>query len=157
MKRIDPSLFVCSPQQAQQLITLGILPAGFFCYELKSFTPAEGAPEYEFAGEYFDQHEPIPAWTLEELNVLIGGYFSKPDMPDAEEWTANRNMLHYILYFPDSLKSFLNGAQASAAFLIFLLQNDHITAAQANERLEAFMNGTHYNPIDSDHFPAKKK
>jgi hypothetical protein len=160
MKKIDSALFVCTSEQAQQLIELGIMPAAFFCFELQTGVPEGGNGEveqWEFAGEYFDQEPAIPAWTKEEICIMIGGYFVKPDMPDNQEWTANRNMLHYLLHFPDSSKAYRNGAQACAAYLIFLLQHDHITAAQANERLEAFMQGIHYNPIESENFKPKKK
>ena len=149
MRKYDSALIVCMAEQVTELMGLGILPVSFFCFEFVPFEEQqtdENNGQYEFAGEYIDQQPVIPAWTLEELNIMIGGDFAKPDMYGKDDWTENTNMLHYVVYGPKSAKRFSSGAQAAAEVLIFLLKNKHITAAAVNERMLAFVEQSFYNP-----------
>lgn len=149
MKKIDSEKLVCSSLQAQQLIQLGILPVCVFCYELEGDGPEAGSEAtfcWQFAGEYMGQDDCLPAWTKEEIAILIGGNFPKPDMYSDQEWQRQLNMIHYPVYMPNKMKAFTNGAQAYAEWLIFLLNAKKVTAEDCNKRLEAFYAGECYNP-----------
>lgn len=150
MKKIDSSQLVCTADQSAQLITLGIIPVACFCYE-------NIAGQYEFAGEYMGQAHPLPAWTAEELIYLMGGECAKADLEPMAGWTENKNMLLFYVDFELKLKQYPSAARANADILIYMLQKEIITAAQANERLECFADVKYYNQIESKNFPKKKK
>ncbi len=151
MKKIDAELLVCSSMQANQLIMLGILPAACFCYEFildKEATEIEGRTVgfYEFAGEYMGQDSVIPAWTYDELYILIGPEIPKPEMFKEKDWSMTANMMQWALMLPKKRSNYPCGAMAAAGLLEWLLINKHITPDEANGRLEAFITKKHYNP-----------
>lgn len=156
MKKIDSSTLVCTATQSQQLIGLGILPIGCMCYESVGGV-------WEFSGEYMGQSPVIPAWSMEELNILIGGDFPqimrmnerqhqaimrypKPDLYRQSDWTYAANMMKYILHLPLKRVETLNGAEAYATLLYQLLVTKEITADACNARLEAFVSKEIFNP-----------
>lgn len=154
MKKIDSSLLVCSAVKSQQLVGLGILPVACNCYE-------SVAGQWEFAGEYVGQHPVLPAWTMEELNILIGGSFPKvllmnekskefivkypkPDL--YREWSEGANMMKYILHLPTKRVETLNGAEGYAGLLQELLLAKEVNPFECNERLGAFITKEMFNP-----------
>jgi len=141
MQKIDSSLLVCTAEQSLALMHLGILPVSCFCYE-----PID-VGEYEFAGEHFDQQNAIPAWTMEELHIMIGGDYTKPDLYTTKDWRETVNMMQYIMYTPAKRKDYQSGATAAAGFLEFLLTAKEITADEANARLQAYATKEHFNPL----------
>lgn len=149
MRKINSEFLVCSVEQTQQLMGLGILPVACMCYEWLGDTmevrPANGA--YEFSGEYVGQEAAIPAWTYEELLVLIGPDYWKPDLFGKNEWTDNINMMQFALVLPTVRKDYKNGAQAMAELLAYLLLKKEITAKSANERMDFYVTKEHYNPV----------
>lgn len=142
MKKINCELLVCTAEQAQQLIKLGIQAIGCFCY-----TPFDG-DGLEFDGEYIGQENAIPAWTMEEVLIMIGGDYNKPDLLSREDWTPNINMLQFALYLPEKRKDYKSGAQAAAELLRYLISKKEISPADANERLEHFISKQHYNVVE---------
>lgn len=142
MKKIDSLLLVCSAAASQQLIGLGILPVACFCYE--SF-----GGQWDFAGEYIGQHPVLPAWTLNELHVLIGGDFPKPDLFNSQDWIRGMNMMQWPLYLPRKMKPFINAADAAAALLEHLLIDNKLKPEDCNARLEAFITKDIYNPLSN--------
>lgn len=145
MRKIDSSTIVCTPEQAQQIISLGIVPASVFCYEwLVGDLPEEA--RWEFSGEYMGQPGCIPAWSLEELFVLIGPEFIKPDLMGPNEWTPTKNMMQWPMFTPKKRKDFPSGAQAAAEFLEYLLSSKIVTADECNARLDAWITKEHFNP-----------
>lgn len=148
MIKVNAEKIICASELVIELLKLGITPASHYCYEKGD----EGG--WEFAGEYVGQDDVIPAWTLEELQIYMGGEFAKPDLLSKAEWTRSTvNMLQYRTFFPDKMKTYPNGANAAADCLQYMLSNDIITVAEANERMEHFIKGKNYNPLD----PEKKK
>lgn len=118
------------------------------CYE---WTEGEGdtPAAYEFAGEYIGAPACIPAWTMEEISVMLGSEFNKPDMMGKEEYQLrvgkkdneherNVRMMQFIIYFPEVKKEYQNGARAYADFLIYALKNNHVKAKECNDRLNYF-------------------
>ncbi len=154
MRKVDSSLLVCTSDQSMALIALGILPASAFCYEWVSGDPESLKGNYtgdwEFGGEYVGQDKAIPAFTMEELHVLIGGDYAKPDMYGKREWVEKVNMMQWKLYLPSKGKDYTNGAQASAALLEYLLNKKEIRAEDANARMEAYISKVHFNPLTDD-------
>ena len=157
MKKIDSSLLVCSAYMSQQLIGLGVLPVGCMCYE-------SVAGQWEFAGEYVGQSPVLPAWTMEELNILIGGDFPqilvknqktgellvkypKPDLYREKDWTPAANMMKYILHLPNKRVETLNGAEAYATMLYQLLVTKEVNVEDCNARMEAFVTKDIFNPM----------
>lgn len=149
MQKIQSDKLVCTSAQSSQLIQLGIKPVGCFCYQWFGDDPVGSAStgEYEFAGEYLDQNNPLPAWTYEELLVMVGPECIKPDLPDMREWRENADMMLFSVHLPSKRIDYKTGAPAMAEWLIFLLKGKHITAADANERMEYYVSGKHYNTV----------
>lgn len=157
MKKIDSSLLVCSAAISQQLVSLGILPVGCFCYE-------SVAGQWDYSGEYVGQDPVIPAFTMEELNILIGGDFPvimrmnekstevivrypKPDIYRTSDWTYAANMMKYILHLPGKRMETLNGAEAYAVLLYELLVTKKVKPEDCNARMEAFISKEIFNPL----------
>jgi hypothetical protein len=140
MKKIDSSLLVCTSAQSQMLLSLGILPAGTFCYEWYQAYDEPENSKYEYAGEYSGQlpETVLPAWTYEELCVMIGGELAKPDIMGKSEFTPNVNLNQYCLYLPKSKKYFANGARAAADMLTHMLSHKMILPEECNSRFEEF-------------------
>lgn len=160
MRKINSELLVCNMEQTQQLMGLGILPVSCFCYEwvgvpgktvgISNGRSIEVRPpigEYQFGGEYVGQEGAIPAWTYEELLVLIGPDYWKPDLFGKNEWTDNINMMQFALVLPTVRKDYKNGAQAMAELLAYLLLKKEVTAKSANERMDFYVTKEHYNPV----------
>lgn len=105
---------VCSQAQADELIELGISTVSIFSLE--------GLPT---------------VWTKAELDAMIGPKFQKPDLWNPQrlaDQSPTSNPFYYPVFFPKVCMEFQNGAQASAAGLIFLLKEQIITADEANGR-----------------------
>lgn len=140
MKKIDSSLLVCSAAFSQQLIALGVLPVACMCYESTGGV-------WDFAGEYVGQSPVLPAWTMAELHILIGGDMPKPDLFNKQDWARGLNMMNWPVYFPKKMKAYNNGADAAAAWLEFILVEKLVKVEDCNARLEAFINKTFFNPM----------
>lgn len=120
-----------SRQQGKELVYHGITAKPFFYH----FPDGEavrqnGHPEHLTGDTY-------PAFTKGELDAMIGPQFGKPDF-----WEESRignpkaatDPLSFPVFFPASCVVYSNPAQASAAALIYLLENEFINAADANAR-----------------------
>jgi len=82
----------------------------------------------------------IPAYTYEELIILIGHRFATATLPqpkhEAQEKHYPPALQMFDVYFPDSLKSYNKGADGNADILIYLIENSLTTVEQANERFK---------------------
>lgn len=128
---MEISKLVITPAQSRQLLWLGINAPAFLCHY------KDGAnPEHWVTAIVDTQaaYETLPAWTKEEIDAMIGPEFSKPDLWKPDEVTKSTDPESYPVYFPNKMKVYKYGAQASADALIFLLQNKHIHANDANSR-----------------------
>lgn len=153
MEKLLSEYLVCTADQVTQLLSAGIVPLSCFCY-----THTDGA--YEFAGEYVGDDGAIPAWTMEELLVLIGPDFSKPDLMGEDEWTPSANMMKYPLYLPNKRVDYVSGAAAYAEVLILLIKAKQLKVKDCNERLQAFQSKQFYNPVEGkiqDDIEAQRK
>lgn len=129
------SQLTASPAQCKILQSLGIKVPSFL-YHVKL---NETGGEWQ-AGEYPEEHINrnsawyCPAWTKEELDAMIGPEFSKPDFWKPDKVGKEQDPESYPVYYPDKMRIFKKGAEASADALIFLLQNKHVHAYDANQR-----------------------
>jgi len=119
-----------NPAQCKILQKLGITAPSFLCHYFK-----EGVNAFttHSVGK-FDEYEPVPAWTKEELDAMIGPEYSKPDLWKPDKVGKEQDPESYPVYYPDKMRIFKKGAEASADALIFLLQNKHVRANDANTR-----------------------
>lgn len=118
---MNVQILCCSKDTAIQLTGLGIWPMSFF-KEDKTF----------------------PVWTMEELSVLIGNEFQKPEIQITHEWQPKKHLkgkavakiqsLRWRVYLPDRSLDFDKGAEAYAVFLMEALIGKHIDAKDCNER-----------------------
>lgn len=127
------------------LIALGIEPvAGCFWFTpiLTENDKQEWVIEYIEDGVY-NEHACLPAWTKEELEVMIGGEYMKPDL---QHWEGMGQMemiryIHeekvpdyFIYHLPSKLIKQQKGSNACAILLQFLLENKTINIADCNIR-----------------------
>lgn len=122
-----------NPAQCKILQSLGVKAPAFLCHfkmgenpDLQNWIVGPTRSEAAF--------ETLPAWTKEELDAMIGPEYSKPDLWKPDKLSKGQDPETYPVYYPDKMKVFKKGAEASADALIFLLQNKHVHAYDANQR-----------------------
>lgn len=133
MKNLN--FLTCTPKQAATLLDLGIFPACFLWHILTGPADALTWKVQQLLKPKIGP-ETVPAWTKAELDVLIGPKFAKPDLWEEEKQRekAATDPFTYPVFFLHGCEIFENGAQASARALIWLLQNEFIHPADANNR-----------------------
>lgn len=77
----------------------------------------------------------VPAWTKEELDVMIGPDWPKPDIWDTKDVTGATDPLTYPIAYPDRMVVFKTGSQASADALLTLIAKDKVNPKEASDRL----------------------
>lgn len=117
------------PTQCKTLQSLGIKAPAFLNHHRNGPNDWVTAPVGTMAG-----YETLPAWTKEELDAMIGPEFSKPDLWKPDKVGKEQDPESYPVYYPDKMRIFKKGAEASADALIYLLQNKHVRAYDANTR-----------------------
>ena len=136
MKNLN--LLTCSPKQSEALLRLGILPHCFFWHHLTGPADSVRWVTQQILKPMLGP-EMVPAWTKAELDVMIGPQFAKPDlweeMKQREKAATDPNS--YSVFFLNSCEIFENGAMASARGLTWLIENEHINPADANNRYRA--------------------
>jgi hypothetical protein len=120
-----------NPGQAKILQSLGINAPAFLLHYKTSDNPERWAVSFS---KPVETYETLPAWTKEELDAMIGPEFSKPDLWKPEKLGKEQDPESYPVYYPNKMRIFKKGAEASADALIFLLQNKHVRALDANTR-----------------------
>lgn len=131
MEKLNISKLVCSAEQTEALLRSGIALRCGLCYSKEE----DG---YLFAGEYIGEPDCIPAWTYEELCVMIGGELAKPDMLGIKDFTPLGNLLQFRFYLLEKCFDYTSGAKAAAHMLIYMLENKIVTAGEVNERYLKF-------------------
>lgn len=132
----------------QTLVKLGITPRAFF-WHLKE---GDKWDVWELEEPVYTEGESVPAWTKEELDIMLGGDHGVPILPETrytkvevkDEKTVYR--YQYIFYDIKKMyawervgKTFINpGAQASATILQMALGDNWFTPEEANDRYNQF-------------------
>lgn len=133
------------------LVKLGITPKAFF-WNIKE-ADAWDVWELEAQPPFIDG-DTVPAWTMQELNVMLGGDIPKPDLPETanlkvrtEGDAPNKKTVfiyEYHYYMPKSMLTWQKtivkpnpGPEASAHVLLEALKNEWTTVEKCNERYKA--------------------
>ncbi len=146
------SQITASNQICDELVFLGVKPRAFF-WNLKEndiwdVWEVEEQPEYK-------KNETVPAWTKEELDVMIGGDIVCPRLPEQinvkvisarhNEEKVTKYSYEYIFFEPKTMfswqpsqKLFNPGATASAYVLKKAIQQGWIDIELVNERYNQF-------------------
>lgn len=127
---MDIAKLTASPAQAKILQGLGITVPAFLLH----FKVGTEWLTMQTPTERMDPDGTLPAWTKEELDAMIGPEYSKPDLWKPDKVGPKQDPESYPVYYPDKMRVFKRGAEASADALIFLIQNKHVRAYDANTR-----------------------
>jgi hypothetical protein len=149
---------ICTPQQSLDLRSLGVITQPVLYWHTleevaSSVDPVWRPGAMPFATVEDADDDMIPAYTKAELDVMIGPGFPKPDLwtdkeflnseknipvsEDTEQEYARKratNRFTFPVFYPDRMKVYKVGAQASAEVLAFLVRNNHIKPADAIAR-----------------------
>jgi hypothetical protein len=120
---MDFKKLVCTLEQAEKLMELGIGASSHFAYLGREVMPAFNIEDGD-----------APAWTKEEIDTMLGPGIIKPDFQTPKHNSKASDPLTYPVYFPNVQKTFKTGAQASACALIYLLEKGTINPEDAVER-----------------------
>lgn len=145
---------VANPETCQEIVDQGITPTAFLWHvrsvDVKKVT--SGNPDGYYY-EVFEIEEPnyikgvvIPAWTMEELNVMIGGDFAKPDLMPMDKTPVLNDKKEKQPYFDykfgifqlSGAKTWPRGSQASALILSDLLKRSELKPKIVNQRYSYF-------------------
>jgi hypothetical protein len=119
-------------EQARELLNLGVNGFSILRHYFSGglwFTAPMGINANDYT-------EVLPAWTKAELDAMIGPRFQKPDLWNDERLTKAQNPNTYPIFTGTACYIYDNGAVASAAGLIMLLQQEFLNPNEANERYE---------------------
>lgn len=123
-----------SRELCDQLVDLGVEEIAIFWHDR---TANRNGNMTEWEVKMLDYPIPfhencIPAWTKQELDVMIGPNFPKPDLftdrelgltaAENEDTPYKYNKEQYPIFLPDKLMVFASGADASAFVLIKLIE-----------------------------------
>lgn len=119
---------VCTEQQAKGLKELGVLQTSIF------FWLNRGKNSKLIYGESIEFLNVLPvssAYSVAELGVMLGGYINNINLTENgyKGGVVDGNVSWMFVYDTE--------AQARAAMIIYLLENNLTTAAEVNERLNA--------------------
>lgn len=124
---------VASYEMCKKLHDLGITNQTVFHY-LKNGDNFE-ADQLEGVDE-----KTIPAYTFEELVILIGHRFAIATLPQPKHEQQEKHfppaLQRFDVYFPDSLKNYDKGADGNADILLYLIEKKQITVQDANQRFK---------------------
>lgn len=133
-----------TPEQCRRLIAAGITaPAAVFWHNMEEDhsqpSNADGSPFMRWDTAMFLQPKisatMVPAWTKEELDLMIGPGWPKPDIWELKDVTGATDPLTYPIHYPDRMVVFKTGAQASADALLTLIEKGKVDPKEASERL----------------------
>jgi len=144
---------VCTLEQSEKLQELGIECASIFVHhswldedvnKWQSRVMLQSEPLHEDM-KYALADGRLPAFTVAELGVMLPSEWLNPlDQHDTKTeniigcWKTPKGMFRYRMDEDDNECSKpMNEAQARAAMLIYLLENNYVTAAECNARLNA--------------------
>ena len=155
------SQITASRDVCETLVKLGITSQAFF-YHSKEVQKRKGESdiitwdvwEFESGCQAYKPDEVVPAWTKQELDVMLGGDIPKPDLPELKNtkvvttgFGKDQKTVFVYEYVYYTIKTMMTwgktsiihnpGPYASAKILLMALQYEWTTAAAANERYNA--------------------
>lgn len=139
-----------SPKTCQELVDLGIKTRSFF-WHVNDFVVEKGEKKlkwdtYEVENPKYKKDGVVPAWTMEELLVMIGGDHDKPDLAPMSHTAVKNDPLNKKPYYDymfgifglTSAKTWKRGAQAAAEILSDLLKRGMVNPGVVNDRYDYF-------------------
>lgn len=127
------AFLTCTPKQSEDLVELGIDCTAFMWHEWQK-DATNGLWEVAIFKTPVRSASLLPAYTKQELDAMIGNDFDKPDMYRSDQITKATIETMYPVMFPTKMQEYKNGAQASAAVLIYLLTAKALNPVKVNER-----------------------
>lgn len=82
----------------------------------------------------------VPAYTYEELVILIGHKFAISTLPQPKHEEQEKHyppaLQMFEVYFPNSLKNYDKGTDGNADILLYLIERKHTTVEEVNKRFK---------------------
>lgn len=126
---------VCSRETAQKLVTLGVSQAAVFHW-FESESPA-----YSVGIVINPKPYDLPAWTYEELRIMIGNKYEGAELPVPRPNAMPGEAQRFYNYYPDRCTNHEIGAEGNAQYLLWLLEVKMVSAADVNHNYKQ-----KYNP-----------
>lgn len=91
----------------------------------------------------FEERDTLPAFTYEELRVLIGWEQNGIELREPRpKPMMKREEFEFLVAYPTNSRAYESGAEANGEWLAYLLQNKFVLPEEANERLRKRFNPT---------------
>lgn len=130
MQLIDLKLIAASPIECKRLVNLGVVKASALAWLSDgSLVAALDIPEEE-------QEAAIPAYTLEELAIGLGGSINLPALPQPRPNPNLNEDITWQFYYPEKAKQYSNAATAAAEALAYCIENNYLKLSAVNDRIE---------------------
>lgn len=120
------SKIVCTPEQSQRLVELGVVPLSALYFNYKTET------EYLIGPESKKAIKVLPAWTKYELEVMLGPAMPKADFEHVKPFSFKVQNKQWTRYYQ-------NGAEAAAAGLIYLIEEEILQAKLVSEFMKSYL------------------
>jgi hypothetical protein len=136
--KTDIEKLVITQPTAQKLVEAGLMPCAMFHWWDQTedvITHVEGEPRIWRCGLLYNPGpDSLPAWTYEEIRILLGNFYPGADLPEPRPKPMKDEDVTFYVYYPDTCKNHKSGAEASAQWLLFLIEEGRIKPEDANER-----------------------
>lgn len=136
-KRTEVQKLICSVEIAKKLVTAGIQPISAFHYAdvTDYFTDGdEASPKYTLDMIDEPDEASVPAWTMEELRIMVGNKFLGGNLPEPRPKPMKGEETTFYVYYLETCKHYESGAEANADLLLYLLEKKLVTAEEVNKR-----------------------
>lgn len=132
---------VISQPLAQRLVALGLHKSAVHHYFNDIDFDIEGKDEEVKKWRLADENIPdypdedfLPAWTTEELRIMIGWFNNGCDLREPRPKPMPREEIQFVNYFKSSMKNYESSAEGNGEWLEWLIQQGNIMVEDANER-----------------------
>ena len=133
-------MLVVSQPLAERLVALGIKRLAAFHwfkdFDFEGDLETKEPKKVWQLGEVDDyvEGETLPAWTMEELRIMIGWHFNGSDLRDHRPKPMPREEFQFVNYYSTSMKSYESGAEANGEWLEYLINKGSLKVEEINER-----------------------
>ncbi len=125
---------VVSQKLSQELVELGIHRHSALNWYDTSEDRISPDPIWEVGNLTNPSENSWPAWTMEELRIMVGNKFISPDLPEPRPRPNDGEETTFFLYTAQKMYEFKSGAEATGTMLKMLLKHKYLTAEEANKR-----------------------
>lgn len=133
MAKVDYKKLVITRQLADKLCFLGLHNNAVFHHFTEE--DEDGKEKHEI-GRLAEPKDELPAWTFEEVRVMIGHHFVAPDYPEPKPRMIEGDQFKYCVNLPHTQYTMVSGAEACGKLLEYLLLEGMVTPEKANERYD---------------------